>query len=98
MPPIQPTIVASVAAAPSSTLDEHQEQLLKREDHLSLLEGDLVVKAKSLSEWDTVVEAVEKEVAAVHAERAPVVADVQKWREKMKTQDAIASANIELDN
>jgi hypothetical protein len=37
--------------------------LLKREEQLTLFEGDLAVKAESLSVRETVVEAAKKEVA-----------------------------------
>jgi hypothetical protein len=56
--------------------DEIHYQLLKREEQLTLFEGDLAAKAESLSVRETVVEAAEKEVVSdrttVGAEHAQV--------------------------
>jgi hypothetical protein len=62
--------------------------LLKTEEQLTLLKGDLVVKAESLSMREAMVKAAEKVVvnhAKVTVEWTRVAADALKWREKLKT-------------
>jgi hypothetical protein len=48
-------------------VDELQEQLLKREEQLSLLLGYLMTKVESLSMRETMVETVDRAVGATHA-------------------------------
>jgi hypothetical protein len=95
MLPSQPLVVAM------AVVDELQEQLLKREEQLSLLLGYLMTKVESLSMRETMVETVDRAVGATHAtvdvERARVEADAQKWREKLKIQGTMVEANIDID-
>jgi hypothetical protein len=62
--------------------------LLKTEEQLTLLKGDLAAKAESLSMREVVVKAAEKVVvnhAKVTVEWTQVAADALKCREKLKT-------------
>jgi hypothetical protein len=75
---------------PAVAANELQEQLLKRGEQLSLLEGDLTMR-------EVMERAVRETHATINVERMWVEANAQKYCEKLSTNGVLAKVNIDLN-